>query len=187
MNKTKNLASGVLALALLVQPAVGQEETGESCAAIAADAARLACYDGIFRSDRPASEQPTELVFESERMIPARPSGRAAATFSVACAPEGPEVRFGFANQLLSATGDVAPVTLQVDQGPTTVRTMAASEDNVSLSFASAQETATFLDSLSGGDLLRVRMTPVRQRSVNVTFRLEDAVPQIEALRVSCN
>ena len=185
MNKIKNLAAGVLALALFIGPAAGQE-TGESCAAIADDAARLACYDDIFRADDPAPAPGSELVFTSERMIPARPSGREAATFALACGPEGPEVRFGFANQLVSATGDIAPVTLQVDQGPTTVRTMTASEDNISLSFASAQETASFLDSLSGGDLLRVRMTPVRQRSVNVTFRLEEAVPQIEALRETC-
>lgn len=181
----KNLAFGVLAAALLIQPAAGQE-TGESCAAIADDARRLACYDGVFRSGGPVSDLPDELVFQSERMIPARPSGREAATFTVACGTEGAEVRFAFANQLVSATGDIAPVTLQVDQGPTTVRTMAASDDNTTLGFASAQEAAVFLDSLSGGDLLRVRMTPVRQRSVNVTFRLEDAVPQIEALRESC-
>lgn len=185
MNKSRNLACGMLALALLVQPATGQE-TGESCAAIADDAARLACYDSVFRGDAPPTTPPDGLVFESERMIPARPSGRAAATFAVACGPEGPEVRFGFANQLVSATSDIAPVTLQVDQGPTTVRTMAASEDNASLTFASAQETTTFLDSLSGGALLRVRMTPVRQRSVNITFRLQEAVPQIEGLRESC-
>lgn len=179
----KRLAFGAaLALGLVTVPALGQER-GASCAAIADDAQRLACYDEIFRNDGPAPSG--EVTFSSERLIPARPSGRGPATFAVACGAEGPEVRFGFANQLVAATGDIAPVTFQVDQGPTSVRTMAASEDNLSLSFR-AGEVEPFLDSLAGGSLLRVRMTPVRQRSVNVTFRLEEAVPQIEALRESC-
>ena len=180
----KRLVFGALALGFVTMPALGQD-TGESCAAIGDDAQRLACYDGVFRSEARATTS-GELVFSSERLIPARPSGREPATISVACVAGVPTVHFGFANQLVSSTGDIAPVTLQVDHGPTLVRTMPSSPDNTSLTFATARESEAFLDSLVGGDLLRVRMTPVRQRSVNVTFRLQEAVPQIEALRESC-
>ena len=124
----KRLVFGALALGFVTMPALGQD-TGESCAAIGDDAQRLACYDGVFRSEAPATTG-GELVFSSERLIPARPSGREPATISVACVAGVPTVHFGFANQLVSSTGDIAPVTLQVDQGPTLVRTMPSSPDN---------------------------------------------------------
>jgi type VI secretion system protein VasI len=177
------LIFGALAAMVLVAPASGQE-TGESCGAIGNDTQRLACYDGIFRSV--SGDAPAALTFDSERLIPARPSGREPATMTIACVASAPVVSFSFANQLVSGTADIAPVTLQVDQGPTQVRTMRSSPDNLSLTFANARESELFFDSLLGGERLRVRMTPVRQRSVNITFRLQEAVPQIEALRDSC-
>jgi type VI secretion system protein VasI len=180
----KSLVFGALAFGFVAMPALGQE-TGESCAAIGDDAQRLACYDGIFRTG--TTELPSgALTYESERLIPARPSGRGPATFSVACAAGAPQVSFGFAGQLVSATGDIAPVTFQVDQGQTQVRTLEASSDNTSLSFAAARDAEAFLNSLNGGTTLKVRMTPVGQRSLNVNFRLTEALGEIGALRESC-
>ena len=179
----KRLVFAGLAALTLVAPALGQE-TGESCAAIGDDAQRLACYDGIFRGDAP--EAPGGLSYDSERLIPARPSGRGPATFAVACVDGQPQVSFGFAGQLVSATGDIAPVTLQVDQGQTQVRTMQSSEGNTRLAFASTREVTGFLDSLNGGTTLKVRMTPVGQRSLTVNFRLAGALEEIRALRDSC-
>lgn len=179
----KRLVFGVLALGFMALPALGQE-TGESCAAIADDAQRLACYDAVFRSG--PGEPAAAINLQSEQLIPARPSGRQPATLALACIEGAPEVRFAFAGQLMSATGDIAPLTLQVDQGPTQVRTMQAAEDNLSLSFSSDRDTAAFLDSLDGGTVLKVRMTPVRQRSLNVTFRVGAVLSEIAALRETC-
>ncbi len=183
MKKGVKLVLGVLAAGLFAAPALGQV-TGESCAAIAGDAQRLACYDTIFRGG--GTEQPELLLFQSEQLIPARPSGRERATFQLACLDGAPDVRFVFAGQQMSATGDIAALTLQVDQGATQVRTMQAAEDNRSLRFGTVSETNAFLDTLVGGDTLKVRATPVRQRSLNVTFDLELALPQITALRLAC-
>lgn len=183
MNTGAKLVLSVLAAACLAAPAQGQE-TGEACAAIADDASRLACYDTIFRSG--GSERPELLLFQSEQLIPARPSGRERATFQLACSEGAADVRFAFAGQQMSATGDIAALTLQVDQGATQVRTMQAAEDNLSVRFGSQRETEAFLDSLAGGSTLKVRATPVRQRSLNVTFSLDEALPQIVALRQAC-
>lgn len=166
----------------LVAPALGQE-TGESCAAIGDDAQRLACYDGVFRD---APEAPGGLSYDSERLIPARPSGRAPATFALACVAGQPQVSFGFAGQLVSATGDIAPATLQIDQRQTQVRTMQSTEANTRLTFGSPRETQAFLDSLEGGRSLEVRVTPIGQRSLTVNFRLAEALDEIRALRESC-
>ena len=110
----------------------------------------------------------------------------AVACFAVACVAGQPQVSFGFAGQLVSAPGDIAPVTLQVDQGQTPVRTMQSSEGNTRLAFGSPREVTSFLDSLSGGTTLKVRMTPVGQRSLTVNFRLTGALDEIIALRESC-
>jgi hypothetical protein len=105
---------------------------------------------------------------------------------TIACEEGAPRVHFAFAGQLVSVTGDIAPLTMQVDQFATTARTMAASEANRSLTFSSARDTNTFLDSLAGGTTLRVRVTPVRQRSLTVDFRIGEALPAIAELRESC-
>jgi type VI secretion system protein VasI len=176
----------VLALAL---PPAHAQDTGESCAAIAADAERLACYDGIFRpDDGPAIETPaaTEVRIQSEQQIPARPTGRAPAEMVIACVEGGASVRFAFANQLLSSTNDNAGVTLQVDLGGNLVRNLPVDADNTSVGFATATDAATFLETLEGARSLRVRITPVRQRSLIVDFRLADFRDEIEALRASC-
>lgn len=180
----KRLVFVALSALVLAAPVQGQE-TGESCAVIAADAARLACYDGIFRTDVPVAPE-GGLSYQSERLIPARPSGREPATLAVACVDGQPQVSFGFAGQLMSQTGDIAPLTLQVDQRQTQVRTMQSTDGNTSLTFGSVRETQAFLNSLAGGRSLEVRVTPVGQRSLTVNFRLAEALAEISGLRDSC-
>lgn len=168
----------------LSAPAVAQD-AGESCTAIASDTERLACYDAIFR---PAEDGPVapEVVIDSEQLIPARPVGRAPAVMTVACIDGGASVRFSFANQLLSNTSDNAPLTFQVDLAGNTVRNLPVGEDNTTVGFASARDAASFLDTLEGARSLRVRVTPVRQRSLTVDFRLQERNEEIGAVRAAC-
>lgn len=173
----------VIAMAVPALPAVAQAP-GEACAVIADDAERLTCYDAIFRN---VGNVPSgDVIIESQRPIPAQPTGRQPATMIISCDADGLRVAFAFAGQLVSNTGDIAAVTFQVDQNATSVRTLRASADNKSLSFAAGNESAQFLDSLAGGTNLRVRMTPVRQRSLAVDFRLHERAAEIGALRESC-
>lgn len=179
----------ILTILVLAVPAHAQD-TGESCAAITGDPERLACYDAIFRAplDVPPSDLPaaSEILIPSEQQIPARPTGRAPAQMVIACVNGGAAVRFTFANQLLSSTNDNAGVTLQVDLGGNVVRNLPVDETNTSVGFATANEAATFLATLEGARSLRVRITPVRQRSLTIDFRLSDFADEIEALRGSC-
>lgn len=161
------------------------QSTPQECAVVAADAERLACYDALFRGTGavPASDA---VVLQSQALIPARPSGRGSAELSIACAAGGPMVAFTFAGQLVSATGDIAPVTFQLDAGGTSVRTLAADANNTELSFAPGRESEAFLDTLVGATNLKVRMTPVRQRSLTMDFRVNAVADQIAAVRASC-
>jgi type VI secretion system protein VasI len=170
-----------LALAL---PGFAQE-TGPSCAAIPGDAERLACYDAIFRGgeDGPAA---VEVRIESQQLIPARPVGRAPAAMVIACDADGLAVRFSFADQVLSNTSDNAPVTFQIDLGGNTVRNLPVDDANTSVGFPTARDAGAFLDTLDGARSLKVRITPVRQRSLTVDFVVRDHAADIAALRETC-
>jgi hypothetical protein len=178
------LAALAFSLPATTAPAIAQQARAEACVAIADDGERLGCYDAIFRD---AGTMPAaDISIASERLIPALPSGRQPATMMVSCAPTGPVVSFAFASQLVSSTSDIAPVTFQVDANGTAVRTLSANDSNTVLSFDAGRASSTFLDSLAGGNNLKVRMTPVRQRSLTVDFRLQEHAEAIGALRERC-
>lgn len=172
-------------LATLVGAPAHAQESGASCAPIQNDAERLACYDRIFRSGNPP-QGGDAVTIESERLIPALPTGREPAEMTISCDAGVLTVQFRFAGQLVSVTGDIAPVTFQIDQGVTAVRTLSASADNTAVGFWSSGESTAFLSSLAGGTNLKVRMTPVRQRSLTVDFRLAEYGDAIAAVRDAC-
>lgn len=172
-------------LAVVMAPPVFAQDTGASCSVIEDDGERLACYDRVFRTGRPASGE-NSVTIASERLIPAAPTGREPAEMIVACEAGVLTVEFRFAGHLVSATGDIAPVTFQVDQGATIVRSLNASADNIALGFWTTAESAAFLGSLAGGTSLKVRMTPLRQRSLTVDFRLAGQHEALEAVRNAC-
>lgn len=174
----------MLLAALMAAPAHAQE-TGASCAPIADDSERLACYDGVFRTGDPRPSGDS-VIIESERLIPALPTGRKPAEMTIACDGGTLTVQFVFAGQLVSTTGDIAPITLQVDQNATAVRTLNTSPENTAVGFWTTDESLAFLNSLAGGTNLKVRMTPVRQRSLTVDFRLAEHRDAIDAVRNAC-
>ena len=190
--RDKALAGAVVVIGMTtgVTPVLAQPAGVPDCIGIDEDAARLACYDALFRNGDAAPAEagaPQVVAIQSERPIPARPSGREPATLTFSCEAGNIQVAFRFAGQLVSNTGDIAPLTYQIDAGGTTVRTLRANADNTELTFSSAADTQNFLDSLAGGSSVRVRVTPVRQRSVNVVFRSDEVAEDLAALLAACN
>jgi hypothetical protein len=181
----KLLAALTLCCVPSAMPAAALAQAGpEACAVIEVDSERLACYDAIFAHT--GDIDGTEVVVTSERMIPAAPAGRDFARMTVSCVGGRQQVSFVFAGQQVSSTSDIAPVTFQLDQNGTQVRTLAADATNTRLSFGAGSESETFLNGLVAGRNLKVRMTPVRQRSLTVDFRLPEVADEIEALRAAC-
>jgi hypothetical protein len=182
--RTLFIAAAVLMLWCPAAPVFAQE-TGESCAPIADDTERLACYDEIYRvaDDGLGAD---EVHIQSEQLIPARPVGRAAADMVIGCSDTGLAVRFSFANQLLSNTGDNAPLSFQVDSGGNTVRNLPVDANNTSVGFAAARDAIAFLNTLEGARNLKVRVTPVRQRSLTVDFRVGDHAEEIGTVLGMC-
>lgn len=160
------------------------QQTPQICARIEDDAERLACYDAIFQAVGDVAGE--SILLESEQLIPASPTGRAPVTMTLVCDAGQLRVTLRFAGNTVANTGAFAPVTFQVDSRGTVVRNLSADASNTELSFAAGSESDEFLDSLVGGTNLRVRMTPVRQRMVNVIFRLRERAGEIAALRQAC-
>jgi type VI secretion system protein VasI len=175
-----------LPLMLAASPASAQPAADPAaCAAIGDDAERLACYDAIFRNG-PGVDPATTVVIESNFPIPARPTGRGPATMEVSCTAGTLGVRFTFAGQLLSETGDDAGISFQVQQTGNVVRNLPVADDNKSVIFPSETQADTFLESIEGGDSLIVRITPPRQRSLQVEFDLKTHTEDIGRIRELC-
>ena len=143
-SRLRNALAGLMIVVCLPAALAVAQGGVEACVALDEDIERLACYDALFRNTGALPEG--AIVLESERLIPASPTGREPATMTLSCEGEAVRVSFGFAGQLVSNTGDIAPLTYQVDAGGTTVRTLRASADNRQLSFSNGTDTANFLD-----------------------------------------
>lgn len=162
-------------------PATAQ--SGAQCASIGGDTERLACYDDLFRNGA-APGDASAVTFESEQLIPARPSGRAPATITVSCEANGLQVAFGFAGNTLSSLGNDVGMTLQYDLTRRS-STLPVSADNTSVLIDNTRDALAFIDNLAGVTNLTVRVTPASTRTLSVRFRVdsfaETVAPVIEA------
>jgi len=162
------------ALLLGATPASSQTD-GASCAAIANDTERLACYDSVFRAGSGADAQ--AVVIQSQQLIPAVPSGRGNATMTIACEAGELVVRFGFAGNVLAPTGSNTGISLQRDLLRAQAMILPPNENGTELLIRGNDQVVGFLNSLEGITNLGARVTPASSRSLNVRFRV-DAVPQ---------
>jgi hypothetical protein len=161
------------------------QTSGATCGVITDNAERLACYDKLFRGAG-TPDNGLSVTFESEQQIPARPSGRGRAQFTVSCEAGVLSAQFSFASQLLSATGDFAPVTFQLDQQSARTRTLNTSPDNTAVGFWTTADAEAFLATLEGASELAVRITPTSYRSLSIRFRLEGVLDAIAPIRAAC-
>ncbi|WP_449396598.1 hypothetical protein [Devosia riboflavina] len=170
--------------AMLVAPAFAQ--SGAQCAAIGGDSERLACYDAVFR-DGGAAAEALSVSFESEQLIPARPSGRMPATMTIACEAGRLSASFAYAGNTMSALGRDAGITLQVDLQSPRSRTLLVNSNNTALVIDNTADTLAFLDTLAGAQNLTTRVTPVNSRSLSVRFNLAGVLEQVEPVRAACS
>lgn len=183
------MAVVALTLAMLAPgTSVLAQQGGAECAAIPADAERLACYDGLFRAGAPVAAVPDgeAVVLQSEQLIPARPTGRGNATMIIACEPEGLTIRFAFAGNVLSATGSNTGISLQRDLLRAEARTLPPSSNGTELIMSGDAEVRAFLDSLLGVTNLGARVTPANARSLNVRFRVTELETQVAPVLAAC-
>lgn len=171
------------ALLIPTVPAFSQSEA-ESCAAIADDTERLACYDGIFRSAATASSE--SVVLQSQQLIPAVPSGRGNATMTIACENGGLVVRFGFAGNVLSATGSNTGISLQRDLLRAQALVLPPDPTGTQLVIEGNRTVIDFLNSLQGVTNLGVRVTPANARSLNVRFQVSELPQQVAPIISAC-
>ncbi|QDZ09458.1 hypothetical protein [Devosia ginsengisoli] len=174
----------LLPLLTVSTPAVMAQPTGSQCTSIAADAERLACFDAAFAV--PAGAVADSVVFQSEQMIPARPSGRQPATITIACANGVLSVAFAFAGNTMSALGRDAGITWQFDLQAARSRTLPVNAENTAILLNNTADSLDFIQSVAGASNLTVRVTPASSRSLNVRYRLDTFADQVAPVRAAC-
>jgi type VI secretion system protein VasI len=155
------------------------------CVALEGDAERLACYDGLFRSNGEEAGA-LSVVIESEQLIPARPAGREPATMTISCEADVLTIAFAFAGNTMSALGRDAGLTLQSDLQPARSRTLPVNSTNTAILLNNTRDAAALLDSLAGTTNLTARVTPVNSRSLSVRFRVDAIMTEVEPVRAAC-
>ena len=184
VNRIEAVAALTVLGAMFAAPAFAQ--SGALCAAIGVDAERLACYDGIFRNGADGGDA-LSVSFESEQLIPARPSGRMPATMTITCDAGTLTASFAYAGNTMSALGRDAGITLQADLQSPRSRTLLVNSTNTALVIDNTADTLAFLDMLAGAQNLTTRVTPVNSRSLSVRFNLAGVLEQIEPVRAACS
>ncbi len=177
----------VLALLPLLNvsvPIVLAQPIGSQCTAIAADSERLACFDAAFAAPVSAADS---IVFESEQLVPARPSGRRPATITVACEAGNLTIAFAFAGNTMSALGNDAGITMQFDLQAARSRTLPVNADNTAILLDNSRDALAFINSTEGATNLTVRVTPVSSRSLTVRYRVEEFVEQVAPVVAACS
>lgn len=177
------LTLAVLGSVAMAGPALGQ--SGAQCAAIAADGDRLACYDGVFRNGTAAGEG-LSVSFNSEQLIPARPSGRLPATMTISCEAGTLTIAFAYAGNTMSALGRDVGLTTQVDLQAARSRTLNVDATNTAILIDNTRDSLAFLDMLRGANNLTTRVTPANSRSLSVRFSLDGVLEQVEPVRAAC-
>lgn len=166
-------------------PYAAAQQVGAQCTTIEADAERLACFDAAYaQSPSPLSE--AVAVFQSEQTIPARPSGRAPATITVACTGDVLTVAFAFAGNTLSALGNDAGITWQLDLQARTTRTLPVDESNTAILLDNTSASLAFLRGLEGANNLTVRVTPSSARTLSVRYQLAAFPAQLDPVLQAC-
>jgi hypothetical protein len=176
----------LLPLFALPVPATMAQTGVAQCVALAADAERLACYDGLFRNEGGPEAGAISVTVESEQLIPARPTGRGPATMTIACEADVLTIAFAFAGNTMSALGNDAGLTLQSDLQAARSRTLPVNDSNTAILLDNTRDAAAFLDGLAGTNNLTARVTPVNSRSLSVRFRVDAIMEQVEPVRAAC-
>ena len=181
----KRVFNLVVLAAFLGLSAPSMAQSGAQCTGIGDDAERLACYDNLFAGVVPQADG-TVVTFESEQLIPARPSGRAPATITVSCEANGLQVAFGFAGNTLSSLGNDVGLTLQYDLTRRS-STLPVGNDNTSVLIDNTRDALAFIDNLAGVTNLTVRVTPASTRTLSVRFSVGSFATSVAPVVEACS
>ncbi len=181
----KRFVAVLILPAMLAVSAPANAQSGAQCAAIDDDAARLVCYDDLFGGDA-EQDNGDAVIFESEQLIPARPSGRAPATITVSCEANGLQVAFGFAGNTLSSLGNDVGMTLQYDLTRRS-STLPVNTANTAVLIDNSRDALAFIDNLAGVTNLTVRVTPASARTLSVRFRVDSFAQDVAPVVAACS
>lgn len=187
-------------LALVALVALGGQATADAgCAAIPDDAARLDCYDRLYRD---AQGPPAWAVWETHDPLSGATGLRAAlpaeapfadrfgdparAHLYLACEGGGLAVWVRFGGAYLDPRDGGTRMTYRLDGDPPKARDFQLSQDRRGLGAFTARSAGLLLDELEGRRRLVVRATPFRTSTVTAAFDLSGLARPLARVRAAC-
>ncbi|WP_119165181.1 hypothetical protein [Algihabitans albus] len=185
-----------LVAAVLPLPAVASTD----CAGIPDDAARLACYDSVYRA--PGQETPrwalsetisalddrreVEMVLDAVAPFEDRFGELVRASLHLACRGEEMQVWVHFGGAYFSEHAGGATMIYRLGDGAARRRDFAVANDRRSLGFWTGRAAGLFLGELEGQDRLTVQATPFRTNRATAVFDLAGFPAALRKLRAAC-
>lgn len=213
--KHRGTACALFAIALIATAAKAQETGAESCAGIAGNTARLACYDAAFPptvipEQPPAtpaatttrsrsawrSNSTTSAVDDSQRIvlsveslepIRSRFGSPGPADLMIRCEENTTSLFIHFNGLFMADIQSYGQVTTRIDDQRARTISMSASTNNEALGLWRGGASIPFIRTLFDGDRLFVRATPFNENRVEMTFPIAGLERAIEPLREACN
>ncbi|TNC63538.1 type VI secretion system-associated protein TagO [Rubellimicrobium roseum] len=198
----------VLAALLATTPVAGATET-EGCAAIAADAERLACFDAQFgervHADEGAAlpadtgrwtirtgvspmtdETSVFLGLDSQNPIPSPFGGIAPGVLMLRCQENTTAAFVSFNDNVMADLQGQGRVEYRIDDQPMARLGMSASPNGLALGLWTGGRSIPWITSLIGHERLALRATPLRASPLTLTFDLSGLEAAIVGLRETC-
>lgn len=171
-------AALAIAAAIAATP-VNAQSTGADCAKIQASDQRLACYDGLFRSERSTTSsgawqvsqevskisdvRNVSLTLSSNERIPGRFGPKDRATLVLTCREGKTDAYIIFGGLFMSSLNSGA-VIYRVDKRPAVRKPMRESNDHQALGLWGGASAIPFIRELLDGSSVYVQATALRKR-----------------------
>lgn len=175
----------------------------ESCAAIADNTRRLACYDMEYRPATTVSvsskwdvsesvsriddSKSVTLYLTSDDTFPGKYSrGRESATLIVRCLENTTSAYFRFGDHFLADIEGYGRITYRIDDAEARTESFRESTDHKALGLWRGGQAIPFIKRMMEGDAMVVRATPYNESSITTTFTIAGLSDAVVPLREAC-
>lgn len=182
-----------------------EAQSGQTCAKIVSDAARLECYDLVFKKSVVSGDTSgtgkwrvreeisklddtanVSLTLTSSDKHPGKFGGSKESTIFIACRENTTSIYVSFADHFMSDNAGGGEVTYRIDKKEAAKKSFRESSDNSVLGLWSGASAIPFIKGLVGGETLLLRAIPFSESAVTATFDIRGLENALKPLRTAC-